>query len=69
MYKMRPYIAHGNWNMNSTWSYKSASFAKNIAGEYAKPIIESILSSSSFKDFSKKEKLSSSEIESFRNSL
>lgn len=68
MDKLKPLIRHEDWDHNNFWSVRSFSF-KNIAGIYARPIIEKIIKTEGFKKFLEKEKVGYSGIESFSNGL
>lgn len=65
--KIVPLVANGDWDANNFWSYKSISFAQNVAGKNIPRIIKEILNTPSFKKFAQKEKLSKSDIEGFGN--
>jgi len=64
---IRPLIANGDWDANNFWSYKSISFAKNVAGKHIPRIIKKILDTPGFKKFAKKEGLKDKDFEAWGN--
>lgn len=64
---IRPLIANGDWDANNFWSYKSISFAKNVAGKHIPRIIQKILDTPGFKKFAKQEGLKDKDFEAWGN--